>query len=424
MKGTAEWSVGRVMALTGNAASQRAARGLATARPWPEAGWTDEIIWGLCKGSAKTPYQVCVDTREPAYRCSCPSRQTPCKHILGLLLRWVVGSLSAAEPPAWVHAWEAARTARAARAAAPRKTARAGPQRAARITGGLEELDRWLGDQVRGGLAGAVSAGYAHWDAMAARLVDAQAPAAAGAVRRLATAASVPERLLAELAMLRLLVSAHHRLAELPEPLAETVRGRVGYPVATADVLETTPVRDRWLVIGVREEADEQLTTRRVWLRGEQTGRAALVLSFAPGGQPLPVEFVLGTVADAELCFYPGARPLRALVSARHGPAGPAPAVDGSDVAAALREYAEALAADPWLDRWPVLLAAVTPVRTSAGGWWVRDGAGDAPPLAAGLPPWRLVAAAGGSPVTVAGEWTPDGLRPLTVWVEGRCVAC
>src|SRR5262245_11470941 len=278
MTGTAEWSVGRVMALTRNAATQRLARGLATARPWPAAGRADELVWGLCTGSAKTPYQVCVDVSEPAYRCSCPSRQSPCKHVLGLLLRWVVGSLPEAEPPEWAHEWSAARAAKAkaaddARVAAPRRTARAGPQRAERITGGLDELDRWLGDQVRGGLAGAISAGYAHWDTMAARLVDAQAPGAAGAVRRLATAASVPDRLLTELALLQLLVCGHRRLSELPEPLAATVRVRVGYPVATADVLETPPVRDSWYVLGVREEADEQLTTRRVWLRGAESGR-------------------------------------------------------------------------------------------------------------------------------------------------------
>jgi hypothetical protein len=36
--------------------------------------------------------------------------------------------------------------------------------------------------------------------------------------------------------------------------------------------------------------------------------------------------------------------------------------------------------------------------------------------------PWRLVAAAGGAPVAVAGELTPYGLRPLTAWAEQRLV--
>jgi len=428
MSQTVRWSADQVLALAPDAAAQRSARGLATPRPWSETGYADAdgpTVWGLCQGSGSKPYQTCVDVGEPAYRCSCPSRKLPCKHVLGLLLRWSAGAVVEGEPPAWVHEWQAGRATRAERAVTttPRRTAQAGPKRAERVTGGLDELDRWLGDQVRGGLAGAASAGYAHWDAMAARLIDAQAPGAAGAVRRLAGSASDAGRLLAELALLRLLVSAHRRLPELPDALAATVRSRVGYPMATDDVLATPPVRDTWLVIGVRDEIDERLTTRRTWLRGA-SGRPALVLAFAAPGQLLAADLVLGTAIDADLCFYPGAQPLRAVVATRHAPADPDPGppatAGGSGVAVALRGYAEATAADPWLDRWPVLLGAVTPGR-SGGQWWVRDEAGDALPLTA-TEPWRLVAAAGGEPVTLAGEWTPVGLRPLTAWVEGRVV--
>jgi hypothetical protein len=47
------------------------------------------------------------------------------------------------------------------------------------VSVGLTELELWLGDQVRTGLAGLPRAGYAHFDAIAARMVDAQAPAVA-----------------------------------------------------------------------------------------------------------------------------------------------------------------------------------------------------------------------------------------------------
>ena len=32
---------------------------------------------------------------------------------------------------------------------------------------------------------------------------------------------------------------------------------------------------------------------------------------------------------------------------------------------------------------------------------------------------WPLFALSGGRPVTLAGEWTPRGLWPLTAWDEG-----
>jgi hypothetical protein len=36
---------------------------------------------------------------------------------------------------------------------------------------------------------------------------------------------------------------------------------------------------------------------------------------------------------------------------------------------------------------------------------------------------WTLLAISGGHPVTVAGEWQPDGLVPLTVWHGDQAVA-
>ncbi len=426
------WSAEQVLALAPDVAAQKAARSQSGPRPWRGTGWAPgpapASVWGLCQGSGANPYQTCVDLAEPAYRCSCPSRKFPCKHALGLLLLWSAGGVAEAETPEWVTQWHEGRSARASvRAASAGRSTTPSPRtrerRAERVVAGLDELDRWLADQVRSGLAGLTHSGYAHWETMAARLVDAQAPAAAATVRRLAGMAGdgTGERLLAELALLRLLVSGYRRLDELPPELAATVRSRVGLPVATEEVLATPRVRDRWFVLGARDEVEERLTVRRVWLRGAQTGRPALVLSFAAPGQALAADLVVGTVLDADLCFFPGAQPLRALVAQRHAAAVPEGAPSGDPVATALRRHAEALAGDPWLERWPVLLAGVSLV--AGAGWHVVDSAGEGLALdpAAG-DPWRLVAAAGGQPVTVAGEWSPAGLRPLTAWAEGRLV--
>jgi len=420
------WTAEQVLALAPDASAQKAARGLASARPWRDFGFCDgdpPTLWGLCQGSGANPYQTCVDLAEPAYKCSCPSRKFPCKHALGLLLLWAGGGVCDEEQPTWVKEWHESRASR--RAKAESAPARSGPspkaqaQRAARIAAGLDELDRWLGDQVRSGLAGAASAGYGHWEQMAARLVDAQAPGVAATVRGLAGAASDPtgEALLAELALLRLLVAGYRRIEELPEPLAATVRGHVGIPVQTDEVLAGPAVRDRWSVVGVRDETEDRLTVRRVWLHGADSGRPALVLSFAAPGQPLSADLVLGMVLDADLHFFPGALPLRALVGAKHAPVEPvAPA--GVPIATALRGYAEALAADPWLTRWPLVLAEVIPATSH-----LVDPSGTGLPLDPAVDvPWRLLAVSGGHPVTVAGEWSRAGLRPLTAWVSGRLV--
>ncbi|WP_432982499.1 SWIM zinc finger family protein [Dactylosporangium sp. CA-233914] len=440
---TTVWTIDQVMALAPDSSAQRAARGLAGDRAWLETGLSaaddiDPTLWGLCQGSGTTPYQTAIDLTEPAFKCTCPSRKFPCKHALGLLLRWSSGSVPEAVAPSWANAWQAARAARADRAAAgpssdePKSgssTASRAPtsekaqaRRADRIAAGLEELDRWLADQARTGLAGAAKGGAA-WDTMIARLVDAQAASAAGILRRTTAVMGSPERLLGELARLHLLVGGYRRLADLPEDLAASVRMRVGVPIATETVLAGEPVRDRWQVHGVRDEIEDQLTVRRAWLRGAGSGRPLIVLSFAVAGQSLPIDLLPGTEFDADVCLYPGGRPERALIAKRHAPPERMHSVAGAaGIEDSLLAHARALAADPWLDFWPMALDAVVPVRDGAG-WALADAGGNGLPLdpAAGEP-WRLIAVTAGRPATVTGEWSAAGLRPLGVWADQRLV--
>ncbi|MHC6203783.1 SWIM zinc finger family protein [Breznakiellaceae bacterium SP9] len=47
-----------------------------------------DILFGSCTGSGKNPYQCSIDfidSTKPVPRCNCPSRQLPCKHVIGLL---------------------------------------------------------------------------------------------------------------------------------------------------------------------------------------------------------------------------------------------------------------------------------------------------------------------------------------------------
>ena len=425
------WDRERVLALAPDASSQRTAQSLASGRAWPATGAGTGALWGECRGSAAAPYRAVVDLSGPAYRCSCPSRRFPCKHVLALLLLWAEGAVrdDAAGPPDWAASWLITRAARASRAPSgepaepkdPKAAARRAQQREARVASGLAELDRWLCDQARQGLAASQQAGYGHWDDIAARMVDAQAP---GLAERLRALASVPHsgggwdgRLLEEYALLHLLAVAYRRQDELPPPLRETVRSRIGFSLRQADVLAGgQPVRDHWQVLARRDLDQDRIRARRTWLRGRKTGRDALLLSFAAAGQSLDDSLTVGTDADADLVFYPGAVPLRAVVLAKHDDSDGEPP-DGGPVAGLLTGYAAALAADPWLDSWPAVLE-ITPARAPAPA--VRDADGDAVPLHPGAGDcWPLFALSGGRPVTLAGEWTPRGLWPLTAWDEG-----
>ncbi|QFU88169.1 hypothetical protein YIM_14920 [Amycolatopsis sp. YIM 10] len=430
----ARWSTERVIGLAPDAASARAGRAQAAPVRWSGAGASEAAVWGYCQGSGKKPYQTCVELAGPAFRCSCPSRKFPCKHALGLLLRWAGGELPEEPEPEFVTAWLAERADRAERTEQrrestgprdPEAAAKRAERRADRVSAGATELREWLLDQIRAGLAGLERGGAEELRRVAARMVDAQAPGLAGGLRRAAglvgRGRDWPSRVLAELSLLYLLAEAGARLDELPHALAETVRTRLGFNTETARVLSSGErVSDTWLVGGVIDEEREQLVTRRSWLFGQRSGRVALVLAFAPPGQPLSSVLPAGHVLPAELAFHPGALPLRALV-ADHGPPVPATRPDGDTIEAALAAHARAMAADPWLDRWPVLLSGLRPAR-HGGELVLSDVDGQVLPLVPGFDPWRLLAVSAGAMVTLAGEWGAAGLRPLLCWDGDRAV--
>ncbi|MEV0765558.1 DUF5691 domain-containing protein [Nocardia sp. NPDC050435] len=400
-------------------------------------------------------------------------------------------------------------------------------QRAVRVSAGLAELDVWLGDQVRTGLAQAERSGRV-FATMAARMVDAQAPGVAAVLRRLpelvAGREEWPDLLLREYARLHLLIAAHRRLDELTPELRASVRTHVGYPTRAAEVREQPALRDAWQVLGVRLSEEERLHTRRTWLYGRRTGRWALLVEHHFGTPEFPKDVPgLGMMAEAEVHFYPGAAPLRALWGERFGadepfttlplavsgvggkfletpdshepvpasvgesrePAlstdrpgvgnsyeptqhatvgGPDKATQPTTIAgpdeptqpatiggsgepelrvadgdsdepalssdrqgfagvidSALAGHARALAADPWLRAWPVLLTDIVPV-LGAQGWQVAEIGGTALPLSPGESPWQLLGISGGHPVTVIGEWTTGGLVPISVFTAGTVV--
>jgi hypothetical protein len=430
MLGTvSRWSAEQVLGLAPDAASANAARSQASPVRWPESGASEAAVWGRCQGSGKAPYRVLVDLSGPAYKCSCPSRKIPCKHALGLLLLWSAGGVDEAPEPTDVGEWLAARRVERPEPGGPVKdeaaAARRQARRAERVSAGVAELDGWLTDQVRRGLGALERGGGNEFHAVAARMVDAQASGLAAGLRRAGEVAGRgrdwPSRVLEELGLLYLLATAYGRVDELPEGLAATVRARVGFSTSAADVLASgEQVSDLWTVIGIFDQVDDQLVSRRTWLRGTRTDRPALILAFAPPGAPLDNSFAVGTAVPATLAFYPGSQALRALPVERDEPI-PARRPLGESVTAALERYAQALAADPWLDRWPVVLEDVAPA-TVDSAWVLVDTTGDALPVRPAVDMWPLVAISAGRPVLVAGEWTSAGLRPLSCWDGERAV--
>jgi hypothetical protein len=431
----------QILALAPDSSSAQAGRGLANPRKWVSLGQSDVAAWGECQGSGKDAYKVQIDLREPAFRCSCPSRKFPCKHGLGLLLLLAnqPAALAQSAPPAWVAEWMAKRDQSAqkkAAASAETETEPPSPKRAAsrartvsaregKVADGMAEVERWLRDQIRQGLASAQGRSSSAWDTVAARMVDAQAPGLAGMLRDMggtpATGEGWQGRLLEQIGLVHLLIEGYKRREELPPDLLLELRTQIGWTQEKEAVQAGPALRDRWIALGQRVVEEEQLRSQRTWLWGCESGRIALLLDFAVAGRPLERSLVVGTQLEADLAFFGGSYPLRALLVQRHAPPQPAGTPPGHPTLdAGLAAYSAALARNPWLERFPLPLREVTP-RRAGERWLLGDSAGRAVPLSArGSQGWRLLALSGGRPLTLFGEWDGAALTPLSAWAEGR----
>lgn len=430
----------QILALAPDAASAKAGSQLAAPAKWGMLGLDGNAMWGECQGSGKLPYRTQIDVGEPAFKCSCPSRKFPCKHGLGLYL------LHAAQPtlfneneaPQWVRDWLDGRQARRdkkeekaadqspeAAAASAAQARKREDKRTQNIVNGLAELQTWLEDLAREGIATVRERGPAFWEGMAARMVDAQAGAIGNRLRRASglcfqTANPNWQRQLgSELASIYMLCQAHARLDALPAPLQADVRTLVGWSVPQETVFAEAAIVDRWQVLAQTTADEGRVRSRTTWLRGAASGRWAMLLHYSAGGQGFEVPLATGTEFDGALCFYPGAWPLRALIKEQSGTRplhaiAPATALDTT-----LDAHAGALAAQPFIDRYPMLLDAVVP--DSATRTSLRTADGRVLPLHASFRhALHLLALSGGHPLTVFGEWDGVCLLPLSVWQDGR----
>jgi len=426
----------QVRALTTDSSVQRSAAGLVAPRHWTRLGRSERALFGACQGSGKEPYSVAVDLSGPVFRCSCPSRKFPCKHglALALIAATDASAIPATDEPGDVAAWLDGRGAKARAAAAQpsgdapavadvEAAAKRADARERKVAAGLDELDRWIGDIVRRGLAATRSEGYAFWDAEAARLVDAQAGSLARSVRNLGSVivegADWPDRLLRRLARLHLIASAYERIDRLPPGLAADVRSAIGWTIREDDLPVDDAVTDRWLVVGRTVDGSDDLSTARTWLLGEQSRRTALHLAFgARGAAPRSVGLP-GMVMDATCTFYPSATPLRAAIddSTVVGTVSAIPGEATLDATAA--RFAERMACNPLLDAWPVAIAGVR-VAAADDGWYLVDSAGAVVPCGSAASAIQLLALSAGRPCTVFGEWSSSGLRLLSAVTDGR----
>jgi hypothetical protein len=426
----ANWSTDQAMQQ--DVRTFRSGKKLAVPAGWAMLGCNRHVVWGESRHNPGTPRRVSVDLAGPTFRCTCASRKNPCKHALGLFLLLVEQPQVFAQtpPPDWVPVDDSA----------PDSTQRL-------LAEGMQALACWLRDLVRGGLTAVQGQASSAWDEIAARMTDSHAPGIAQWLRRMAYIPSVgaegwPGHLLEQIGRLYLLIEGFEHYKVLTPEMQADIRAVIGSSGEAEPPAAGLIEQDNWLVLGHRAQTEmssgdipdwlEENVTRqhRIWLWGARSRRIALITQTSRALTP-ETDLMPGNWLQARLTFYASNYPLHATFS---GPRTEAPACTlvemprYATIAAALDAYAEALAHNPWLEHFPMLLQTVIPVRQAerkTALWAALDATGAvqalpfAPRFEAG---WQLLALSGGHPLSLFGEWDGSALLPLSAWIEDRFV--
>ncbi|MCP1376324.1 SWIM zinc finger family protein [Dyella lutea] len=383
------------------------------------------VIWGECQGSGAHPYRVIADVADHGYKCTCPSRKFPCKHSLALMWQYAESAerFGQAEVPDWVQEWLGRRrragasgdaapgvagkdiaVAQATEPADPqeaeaqaRKREAAAAKRQAQthvaVGEGLGELQQWIADQLRTGVAGLLDDVVARCRRIAARLVDSKAAALASRVDEWpARVLALPRELRGEAAMLELgqwvlLAQAWRAAPDDPDARAAVIQAST-----REEVLASTATRagSLWEVMGhAVQTRRDGMVSQSTWLldRCSATPRFALLLDFFPASAGRRgAALAPGQRLQAELAFYPSRHPLRAVIATQ----GEEPAEETAGIAAVgfepaadpLQTHREHLARLPWASHTPLHLGPGRVLEDGQGQLWWRGDEGGALRLA------------------------------------------
>ncbi len=151
------------------------------------------LLFGECQGSGKQPYQCSCDfarPEQPTHRCTCPSRQLPCKHCLGLMYAYAQKKkFTTAAAPADLQAKREKLAARVEKKAAepekPKQVNQAALAKKVKAQlAGIDVLERLTHDLVRLGIGNMNAKLAREMEKQADQLGDAYLPGARAALHR------------------------------------------------------------------------------------------------------------------------------------------------------------------------------------------------------------------------------------------------
>ncbi|NOT92082.1 SWIM zinc finger family protein [Ferruginibacter sp.] len=423
----------QILTLAPDEASKKSGKDLANPSKWVSKGANEQALWGEAQGSGSKPYQTQIDLSNIAFKCSCPSRKFPCKHGIGLMLFYArqKNVFTDDNAPAWVTDWLNKRAEKEEKKVTQEdkpvdEAAQAKRQlaRQQKVIDGIEELCLWIKDIVRNGILSMPEKGAAFFENMAKRMVDAQAPGLANMVRNLGDVGFYNEGwqniFMNQLVSIYLITEGFKNSNTLNENLLQDIRTWIGFTQSQEELKEQNGITDTWLVLSKQTIEVDNITTERNWLYGTQSNQYALVLQFIVRGQGGQLSFTPGMFIQAELVFYPGVAPLRAIIKKQI-------TSNAVNNFTAFNNWQQVADMETTLCRQmpvkserPFIIQQLTPVQYN-NHWWLQDAAKNMMAIKNEQRMiWKLLAMSGGEALDMVVIGKEDKYEPVGVWYNAE----
>lgn len=409
------------------------ANGFSRANQWIELEGNEKILWGTVK-TQKAKYAACASLTKKKFKCSCKNKM-PCRHVLGLLLVYLNASdrfrVTYDLPEAiqlWLNDGESIKIDPQKAAQNQENKLRNHQKRLKMMEAGLGDLEIWLADVIRQGLASLEQQNPDFWLGIAARMVDAKLGSIGRRIRLMPeyiqTHDNWYEHILMQLGEIYLIVKGFRNIERLPENLQQEMLNIAGVNYKKEDLLKQEGLQDNWLIMAQVSGVEEKLNFRRTWFIGEQTKRWAMLLEFTWGNERFQHQWKVGQLIEGSLVYYPSSYPLRALFkNYAYLPRDLETFPAYTHNTAFLTAYAKAIAANPWLQEFPASIKEVVPVMKANRMYLVDRDKKMLPLVKTSSAIWKLLAISSGHPIRVFGEWNGLYLTPISAFYEGRfCV--
>lgn len=400
---------------------------------WRNLAGNSKLLWGECKSSGLTYYKVAYHKANQTFKCNCASRKYPCKHALALSVLLTEQSdlfETISTLPIWVTEWsnQGAPTSIVSTPEVEREKAEKRQnnfsKRLNQMIAGLDELENWLLDTLRQGIAALEQQPYSFWKEMAARMYDAKLGPIGKRIKGISVLIGIdddwPEKVLIELTSYYLLIRGLRKMEELPLNIQQDLLAVAGVTTRKEELFQYGQiVKDTWMVLGILDGAEDNLNYRRTWILGHETKRYGLILDYAFGNNPFTNHYKKGSVFVGHIVFYPSNTPLRVALKDKQVLDRIVKRIVGfPSFSTFLDYYAKNLSANPWQLSFPCSIEQVTPI-LDKGILYLLDREKNKIPLFKDeTSKWKLLSASGGHPINIFGEWSGDSLLLLSITID------